>query len=286
MKAATLMSEPYTLIYITGRGHSGSTLLDLLLSSHSEVAGMGEIKVLSRHVAARREKSAHPHPKPLLDGRCACGVRPVLHCPFWLAVDARIRHDAGLRLADLDLYSQDQRTFVAHNRAILRAIRTVTGRRFIVDLSKDLRRLKRLVGTGVCDVLPVHIVRNPLGVVYSNLRNADRSLAWYALTYTHVLLRTRFYLRRHTHLEMSYEALATSPEHELDRAMAWLGLSFEPTQMDWAHQDHHHIDGNAMRLERTGTVRLDRQWETGLSSWQKICIRTLTLPTGLPIGGS
>ena len=42
----------------------------------------------------------HPHPKPLLDGRCGCGVRPVLHCPFWLAVDARIRHDAGRRLTN------------------------------------------------------------------------------------------------------------------------------------------------------------------------------------------
>ena len=38
------MSDQIQLVYITGRGHSGSTLLDLLISAHSEVVSVGEAK--------------------------------------------------------------------------------------------------------------------------------------------------------------------------------------------------------------------------------------------------
>ena len=87
------MTEPYTLIYITSVAHSGSTLLDLLLSSHSQIAGMGEIKVLSKRVSAAQ--AAH-FTNPL-DRTCACGVRPISSCGFWKAVDGRMRNDAGSR---------------------------------------------------------------------------------------------------------------------------------------------------------------------------------------------
>ena len=85
-----------------------------------------------------------------------------------------------------------------------------------------------------------------------------------------------------TPLEMSYEALATSPEREVARAVEWLGLDFEPGQMDWAEKEHHHIQGNHLRLNRDGRISLDRRWETGLTTWQKVCIRAVTLPTRVP----
>ena len=273
------MPEPYTIVYIAGVGHCGSTLLDLILSSHSHVAGMGEIKVLSKRVSARQ--AAH-FPRwgitGPLDRTCACGVRPISSCEFWKAVDERMRHDAGLRLTELDLYNDDESTFVAHNRAVLRAIQAVTGRRFIVDLSKSLSRLRRLVGSGVFDVRPIHVVRHPLGVVYSMLKR-ERTLVQCATTYTASVQATRHYLRKREHLEMSYEALATSPWREVARAVEWLGLDFEPGQMDWAGKEHHHIQGNHLRRDRDGRISLDRRWETGLNAWQKLCVRTLTLPT-------
>ena len=90
---------------------------------------------------------------------------------------------------------------------------------------------------------------------------------------------TRHYLRKREHLEMSYEALATSPWREVARAVEWLGLDFEPGQMDWAGKEHHHIQGNHLRRDRDGRISLDRRWETGLNAWQKLYVRTLTLPT-------
>ena len=274
------MTEPYTLIYITSVDHSGSTLLDLLLSSHSQIAGMGEIKVLSKRVsAAHFQRWGITNP---LDRTCACGVRPISSCGFWKAVDGRMRNDAGLGLTALDLYSDDESTFVAHNRAVLRAIQAVTGRGYIVDLSKSLTRLRRLVDSGVFDVRPLHIVRNPLGVVYSKLTKRKLTLVQCARTYNRILLRTRRFLRHREHLEMSYEALATSPEREVARAVEWLGLDFEPGQMDWAEKEHHHIQGNHLRRNRDGRISLDRRWETGLTTWQKVCIRAVTLPTRVP----
>lgn len=50
-------------IYILGFGHSGSTLLDIMLSNHPNVIGVGEIYKLHRYGWIANE-----------DRRCACGV--------------------------------------------------------------------------------------------------------------------------------------------------------------------------------------------------------------------
>ena len=111
-----------------------------------------------------------------------------------------------------------------------------------------------------------------LASFYSKLTKRKRTLVQCARTYNRILLRTRRFLRHREHLEMSYEALATSPEREVARAVEWLGLDFEPGQMDWAEKEHHHIQGNHLRRNRDGRISLDRRWETGLTTWQKVCI--------------
>lgn len=75
--------EPGKLIYISGAGHSGSTLLDIVLGRHPQISSLGEIHrfYLSLH------KSEPPH-------RCDCG-RSVMQCEFWIKVINRIRSQRG-----------------------------------------------------------------------------------------------------------------------------------------------------------------------------------------------
>jgi hypothetical protein len=40
----------YTLLYILGSGHCGSTLLDLLLNGHPQILGLGEMVALKRYI--------------------------------------------------------------------------------------------------------------------------------------------------------------------------------------------------------------------------------------------
>ena len=74
-------------IYIAGRGHSGSTLLTLLLARHPRVVAVGELANLSLQVA-RDETTKWV-------GRCSCGERPT-DCPMWGEVFSRIEQTSGV----------------------------------------------------------------------------------------------------------------------------------------------------------------------------------------------
>ena len=80
---ATAESAPAgspTYIYIAGRGHSGSTLLTMLLARHRDVEAVGEMSLLSLQIA--RDESTR------WVGRCSCGERPI-DCSMW----GRVLHD-------------------------------------------------------------------------------------------------------------------------------------------------------------------------------------------------
>jgi hypothetical protein len=79
---------PTSYIYIVGRGHSGSTLLELLLGGHHDLVSVGELQKLSLQIA-RRDK---PYP-----GLCSCGRRPY-DCDRWRAVIDAVRRDHGVDL--------------------------------------------------------------------------------------------------------------------------------------------------------------------------------------------
>lgn len=58
-------------VYITSCGHSGSTLLDLLLGAHSKSFSIGEIKQWERYIKN--------------DLNCCCNEK-VVQCSFWQEV--------------------------------------------------------------------------------------------------------------------------------------------------------------------------------------------------------
>lgn len=85
----TTSTVPKTLVYIAGSGHSGSTLLDLILGGHDRIAALGEIHRL--YVSANKDTPAH---------RCVCG-EPVRGCSFWSRVDEEIRQMLGVEQPEI-----------------------------------------------------------------------------------------------------------------------------------------------------------------------------------------
>lgn len=244
------------LIYIVSLGHSGSTLLDLLISGHPAVATAGEAKNISPLRASRR--------------RCHCGER-VSECPFWQRVAAVLRDRHELHFQDLDLESGCDATFEAHNLALFAAVHEVTGRRIIVDSSKNIERLRRLLDTGRFDIHPIHLVRAPHGIVYSKIRKGHQGWIAQSRRYARGLKNARTALRDIDHAYVRYEELAVHPARVLSELMSGLGLEFMPRQLDWSGRERHDAGGNRMR-RGPAEIRLDDGWKRGLGFWQKLGI--------------
>ncbi|MDF1644249.1 MAG: hypothetical protein P1U80_08695 [Pseudomonadales bacterium] len=67
-----------TLMYITGSGRSGSTLLDMLLSTNPNIAALGEVHRFSMNLGRTR-----------MPYRCTCGS-VLTECDFWNPVISKI----------------------------------------------------------------------------------------------------------------------------------------------------------------------------------------------------
>lgn len=250
------------LVYITGLGHSGSTLLDLLISGHDQAFSVGEAKNFNPRLAPATN--------------CSCEVKRVLDCPFWARVGAALRTASGIGLPELDLTATSRSKFIEHNVAFYRAVQSVVGKRVIVDSSKSPSRLLRLSEAGCFDVFPIHLLRRPHGVVYSNVK---KGRGWFhcALGYSKNFRRARAALRGRDHAVVRYERLASEPASVLRELMPRIGLQFDERQLEWTGRERHNCGGNRMRRSTSGDIRPDESWQDGLTFWQKTVIRVVTV---------
>jgi hypothetical protein len=249
---------PLRLVYIASRPHSGSTLLDLLISRHSQGVSVGEVNHLPK----------------LIDKKCSCGVSRISDCEFWRAVSDKLKEGYGRTLREIDINADDASRFAADNEALFRAVQAVSGKSLIVDSSKDLSRLKKLLACDGLLLTPIFLRRRSGGVVYSNVRKGRpwvrSALAGFAMTRDHL----RFF-RTIDNVLVRYEDLCTSPALELQRIMHAAGVTFEPSQLAWSEMVRHNIGGNRMRFSRDHTIRLDEQWRLALSGHQRLLLDLL-----------
>ena len=249
--------SPWRLIYITGNGHSGSTLLDMLIGSHSECITLGEI-----HQLTLKAK-----------GVCACGAANYKECEFWRDVDSRLQVDGLSGLSALHVDSADPEEFRRSNHALFRVLQEKTNVRWFVDSSKKLPRLKNLLSDPSLDVVPIHIVRRPEGVICSNMAKGRGFYSSLRSYYSGLWARYK-YLRGKQSIVVSYEQLCSRPEYVLTQVMKRLGLTFEAAQLDWSSHDHHNVNGNKRtRTSRQSSIRLDERWRRNLSLWQRLLVK-------------
>lgn len=283
-------------VYILSAGHSGSTLLNLLLGAHPEAVAVSELTYLPGNFAFRE--------------RCTCGAT-VQACPHWREVAVRVADALGIDLMQdplaLDLGYRDAprgvhratrghrlewqlrrialyaqlahglpvpaavharfRRAVRNRLAVYDAVRATARARVVVDASKEY-----LLGASTWQASPertrlVLLVRDGRAVYWSNLKRgfpADYSLRAWQGYYAHALPVLRRVVPEAAVLRVRYEDLAAEPARTLERICAFAGLAYAPAMLRGGARVQHVASGNDMRFRGTAAIRVDDEWRTAL----------------------
>lgn len=224
------------VVFIMGSGHCGSTLLDLLLGSHSDAFSLGEIHRLGTALDDPTRKT--------LCGVCA------ERCEFW---DERV----PLRALEAIYSNRTPLHRVVRKLAHAtvnpyRLLMDWSGRSVLIDSSKSRSWIDR-------QLRPRHkwrhitpyllfLGRDGRAIVNSyHQKYPERSYEQLVLDWAKGIQSMERYFETfptNRKLYVSYEQLARSPERTLQRICGSLGLRFEAPMLRYWEHDHHHVFGN------------------------------------------
>lgn len=298
------MSLDVNYVFICSAGHSGSTLLDLLLGSHSKIASLGEIIQLPKNIS--------------LNTRCACG-QPVRSCPIWTRVVSLLNKELGIdifrspyslhlgypnpqvikdeirnsrsfhvkRLLLKGLRYMELRWGLPLGRIFLRpiytgientfkvydAVRTVLRTDLVVDSSKSYLEAVGIYLTSPSKVRILLLTRDGRGVFFSYLkRNFSRTMSvdGWKNHYARALPLLEKHVKPEHLLRVRYEDLVGDPTAELCRLCEFLGVDFEASMLQFTEHVHHITNGNDMRFNRSSEFRHDNAWRDLLGSAERV----------------
>jgi hypothetical protein len=286
-------------IFICAAGHSGSTLLDLLLGAHSGGLSLGEITLLPKNIS--------------LDSVCSCGEH-LSKCVFWSHLITEFGNSIGIDLwkdpyrlnlgfikagREIDpehqtrgrmmlrklSYGAEYARFRWHapmpaflHRSIqqgtenkcnlFRFILEQTNRQFIIDSSKHYLEGLGLYRAAPNDTKIISLLRDGRAVFNSGIRRGIHPKQ--ALdSWTRHSSRSAFVLKKQLPdaalLTVRYETLASSPESELRRISEFLRIDFYPNMLKFAASESHIANGNRMRFGQSSDIKLDERWREELS---------------------
>ena len=185
------MDQKKQVIYLAGMGHSGTTLLGMLLGAQEGVFNLGEVDGYENDYKENRF--------------CTCG-EPVQNCSFWTQIiseyqeitqksESKYYYDfskpqEGLDFEERNVYKKWQdrikgvsidkiegsrKKYLRSNNLILTLIAERLGSQFLVDTSKNLTRMAILLKSEKIVVKPVFVVRNAEEIVKGFLKRKPSS---------------------------------------------------------------------------------------------------------------
>lgn len=289
------------VIYVCAAARSGSTLSDMFLGSHSQVASLGELNFLGKAIS--------------LGQSCTCGST-VGSCGSWAmvldALKAEVGPDLranpyGLRLWDalastvvdhayqtasyrravqfrkawMEVRGQLPAAFrervpipeslrlaIQNKVHLYRIIARLWQKRVLVDSSKNQREAVELYLSWPERVRVVLLTRDGRGVYLSQKRGGRdnaQSLAGWRNYYRRALPLIERHVPAHAKLWLRYEDLASDPEAAGRQLCNFAGIPFEPSMLDLAGVTRHMVNGNDTRFAPGKGFRLDERWRRELS---------------------
>lgn len=278
-------------VFVCSAGHSGSTLLDMMLGSHSTAESVGELIHLPMDMA--------------LNNDCACGSA-MRDCILWPEVMRRMGVDpigdpyalnlgyAIAKVGDSKRTSLLHRAFtrpriamkyyqlryglsfldaltpgftqgISNTLAVYDHVRMLTDKSVIVDSTKHYVRATSIYLAQPTTTRIVLLVRDGRGVFYSGLKRGfgrDYSLRAWNNHYKRALELLDRHVPESHRILVHYEDMVTQTERTLSKLCGFLGMDFEPSMLDFRAVTHHNVNGNDMKFTSTSELRLDEIWKT------------------------
>lgn len=293
-RASEQVSEPQ-VVYIAGYGRSGSTLLDCILGSHEEMVGTGELTHLFKEFED--------------DAKCSC-LEPVRNCAFWRDVlrdasesfgqkieppAARILTRKVEKISPLRGGPDAKQSYLKLWRSIYGSLGKLTGRKIIVDSSKNTRITWRRASTlsleGGMNLKAIHLVRDPRAVMFSVNRGFNDQLegggskhvlggyfrglwGWTVSSLAVGAMRRK--IGDDKVLLLRYEDLVDHPFDEIARIGAFLGISTDNLCQSIRNEDPidpgHGVSGNRMRRKGSLKFNKDSEWEGALPGYARLAV--------------
>lgn len=288
------------VVYVVGKGRSGSTLVDDVLGTMPGVASLGELRLLWS--------------RALDEGYlCACG-EPVTACPVWRpALESAVGELSRERFAQIGELQSQVMSWPQVPR-VLAGIRTDADRQLGAVMSRLYAALAEALGAdtlvdsskwplppAVLGQVPgvegwvLHLVRDPRAVAHSYRRRkggvgqpelprfgaVHTSLSWSARNATAELARRPLPAGRFRRLR--YEDLAATPQAVVRDLGDWLGIAHADAGFSDDRTvtlgEAHLIGGNPRRFERGDIhIRADQEWASGGSVRSSRVVSALTAP--------
>lgn len=208
------------IVFVTGLGRSGTTLLQNMLAAHSQIHFPPETHFFKRYLL------------PRLLNRQAPGLKE-------LAVDSYF-HRLPQEKQDFILTHNPKN--LEHWRALFLEIMRGKREPVLGDKDNEYVRYVPQLARLFPGALLVHLVRNPFNVLASR-RKAEwgkhRSVAFHAAEYRYYISRLRAEGPRYfgsRYIEFSYESLLKNPEARLAPLLRQFGLHFEAEMLDFHHK--------------------------------------------------
>lgn len=146
---------------------------------------------------------------------------------------------------------------------VYNAVRRVTGRRVLVDGSKDARRLAMLARAIPESLYVLHLVRDGRAVAASAMRRELQSMAEAAEAWKTSNRRLDIAMRSIPKSRIKflrYEDLCVDPQATMESLEHFLRVKRVPLETLTEDPTRHNVSGNAMRFSFDGTVEQDNRW--------------------------
>lgn len=206
---------------VCGGAYSGSTLLNMLLGSHPQVAGGGELHWLSRDP----ETVAGLGPRQEKDQLCAiCRAT----CPIWTAeVRQQVRLD--------NIYDVTAKAY---------------GKPFVCDATKNTTWQRIIEPATPTPLHKIFLVKHPVRHIASYMEKGRRFEHMRDYAELEYLMKKLHSFRITSQriapsLMIRYEDMICHRQETFGKILGLFGLSFSPEIDHWRDRPHHHIGGNA-----------------------------------------
>lgn len=278
------------LLYIISPGYSGSTVTNLLIATHPDVATIGERRYLKHRMVVEP-----PY------GSCTCGLQ-VGQCEFmknaydagrrtlpwymrhidYVAFDfSQIQYVKGImRKVAHGYYMRHDLTFPRNvlirpfhalcraNAALVDFVLDSESAPVFLDSSKSTLELEFLSASGLFDITPIHLSRDGRGQFHSAIRHhpdltpevlANRFRMWRDRIETTLNAWSGPYVR------LKYEDLCDHPVRELRRVAEEVGLDPDGMSLDFRNGSKHIIGNKGVVQSSSSRIVNEELWKTELT---------------------